>query len=263
MSIRTFPFCEWEFTQKHLSWHREQCYFSVVTAIWSWAFTFIGRDYYALVPFLWSIFLLLHPNNDLVQCMHWITSTVLDVFWIDTTWSWCHTRFYHVHGFVCFHDCGWRGVNERICCGCSCFWKQRHLGEVVKAGLIKCWGTLATLPQQIPSDNSFPFADLSGADKVTDFCISCQKLANASLILPQRRWFSPARATAPPIGFCRVWEISSAVQLIACTPLYLPPTKKELFQIIPMHMITREIIPGRKTEGSTVSSINCGRSSLI
>ena len=42
-----------------------------------------------------------------------------------------------------------------------------------------------------------------------------------------------------------------------------PPTKKELFQIIPMHMMTREIIPGRKTEGSTVSSINCDRSSLI
>jgi len=28
-----------------------------------------------------------------------------------------------------------------------------------------------------------------------------------------------------------------------------PPTKKELFQIVPMHMMTREIIPGRKTEG--------------
>jgi len=27
--------------------------------------------------------------------------------------------------------------------------------------------------------------------------------------------------------------------------------------------MTREIIPGRKTEGSTVSSINCDRSSLI
>jgi len=26
-----------------------------------------------------------------------------------------------------------------------------------------------------------------------------------------------------------------------------------------MHMMTREIIPGRKTEGSTVSSINCDR----
>jgi len=39
--------------------------------------------------------------------------------------------------------------------------------------------------------------------------------------------------------------------------------KKELFQIIPMHMMTREIIPGRKTEGPTVSSINCDRSSLI
>jgi len=25
--------------------------------------------------------------------------------------------------------------------------------------------------------------------------------------------------------------------------------KKELFQIIPVHMVTREIIPGRKTEG--------------
>ena len=42
-----------------------------------------------------------------------------------------------------------------------------------------------------------------------------------------------------------------------------PPTKKELFQIIPMHMMTREMIPGRKTEDSTVSSINCYRSSLI
>ena len=39
--------------------------------------------------------------------------------------------------------------------------------------------------------------------------------------------------------------------------------KTELFQIIPMHMITREIIPGRETKGSTVSSINCDRSSLI
>ena len=39
--------------------------------------------------------------------------------------------------------------------------------------------------------------------------------------------------------------------------------KKELFQIIPMHMMAREIIPGRKTEGSTVSSINCDLSSLI
>ena len=42
-----------------------------------------------------------------------------------------------------------------------------------------------------------------------------------------------------------------------------PPTKKELFQIIPMHVMTREIIQGRKTEGSTVSSINCDHLSLI
>jgi len=40
-------------------------------------------------------------------------------------------------------------------------------------------------------------------------------------------------------------------------------TKKELFQTILMHMMTREIIPGRMTEGSTWSSINCDRSSLI
>jgi len=32
---------------------------------------------------------------------------------------------------------------------------------------------------------------------------------------------------------------------------------KELFLIIPTHMVNREIIPGRKKEGSTVSSINC------
>jgi len=29
-----------------------------------------------------------------------------------------------------------------------------------------------------------------------------------------------------------------------------------------MHVMTREIIPGRKTEGSTVSSINCDRSDI-
>jgi len=37
-----------------------------------------------------------------------------------------------------------------------------------------------------------------------------------------------------------------------------PPTK-ELFLIIPTHMMNREIIPGRKKDGSTVSSINCDR----
>jgi len=37
-----------------------------------------------------------------------------------------------------------------------------------------------------------------------------------------------------------------------------PPTK-ELFLIIPTHMMNREIITGRKKEGSTVSSINCDR----
>jgi len=37
-----------------------------------------------------------------------------------------------------------------------------------------------------------------------------------------------------------------------------PPTK-ELFLIIPTHMMNTEIIPGRKKDGSTVSSINCDR----
>ena len=37
-----------------------------------------------------------------------------------------------------------------------------------------------------------------------------------------------------------------------------PPTK-ELFLIIPTHTMNREIIPGMKKEGSTVSSINCDR----
>jgi len=58
---------------KHFSWHREKCCSSVITAIWSSAFTFIDRDYwyYALVPFLGSIFIVPDPNSDLVQCMHW------------------------------------------------------------------------------------------------------------------------------------------------------------------------------------------------
>jgi len=37
------------------------------------------------------------------------------------------------------------------------------------------------------------------------------------------------------------------------------PSTKELFLMIPMHMMNREIIPGRKKEGSTMSSINCDR----
>ena len=36
-----------------------------------------------------------------------------------------------------------------------------------------------------------------------------------------------------------------------------PPTKE--FLIIPTHMMNKEIMPGRKKEGSTVSSINCDR----
>ena len=42
------------------------------------------------------------------------------------------------------------------------------------------------------SDNSFTFAEFSGADK--HFCINCRQLANASLISPQSRWFSHAHA---------------------------------------------------------------------
>jgi len=34
---------------------------------------------------------------------------------------------------------------------------------------------------------------------------------------------------------------------------------KKLFLMIPTHMMNREIILGRKKEGSTVSSINCDR----
>ena len=48
---------------------------------------------------------------------------------------------------------------------------------------------------QLATDNSFPFADFSRAYKVTNFCLNCRKLASTSLILPHRRWFSPARAT--------------------------------------------------------------------
>ena len=54
------------------------------------------------------------------------------------------------------------------------------------------------------SDNSFPFADFSGADKVTHFCLSCQKLPNASLMSTYRRRFSPAHATYTTYWFCDV-----------------------------------------------------------
>ena len=40
------------------------------------------------------------------------------------------------------------------------------------------------------------------------------------------------------------------------------PSTKELFLIIPTHVMNREIIPGRNKEGLTVSSINCDRCSV-
>ena len=52
-------------------------------------------------------FILPDLNKDLVQCMHCITSTMLDVFWIDATWpAGALPALHPVHGFVCFHDCG-------------------------------------------------------------------------------------------------------------------------------------------------------------
>ena len=163
---------------KHLSWHREQCYSSVVTAIWSCAFTFVDRDYYAFMPFLYS------QIQTMMVCSGCIASTVLDVFWIDASWSCCLTHFHPFHGFVCFHDCGWGGVNERIWCGCSGIWggSEDRFNKAVK---YSCH--LATTDSL--SDNSFTFADFSGVDKILHFCLNCQKLANVSLILPQRRWY--------------------------------------------------------------------------
>jgi len=52
-------------------------------------------------------------------------------------------------------------------------------------------------------------------------------------------------------------DVRSGRESIRASARARPPTKKELFQIIPMHMMTREIIQGRKTEGLTLSFINC------
>ena len=62
------------------------------------------------MPFLWSNFILAHPNNDLMQCLHCIVSTMLDVFRINATWSWCLIHIHPVHSSVCFHDCVWGRV---------------------------------------------------------------------------------------------------------------------------------------------------------
>jgi len=118
---------------------------------------------------------------------HCVASTVLDVFWIDATWSWCLTRFHTVHGFVCFRGCGWGGVNQRI-------WYASE-SKASGRGSEDRFNKVMKHSCHLAMDNSFPFADFGGADKVTQFCLSCRKLAKASLISPQRRWFSPAHAT--------------------------------------------------------------------
>jgi len=64
-------------------------------------------------------------------------------------------------------------------------------------------------------------------------------------------------------AMCSRGDVRSGRGSIRASARARPPTKKELFQIIPVHMMTREIISDRKTEGSTVSSINCDRSCLI
>jgi len=84
-----------------------------------------------------------------------IISTVLDVFWIDATWSWCLTRFHPVHGFVCSVIVGGevsiRGsgvdplASESKASGRG---SEDRFNKVLK---YSC---------HLATDNSFPFADL-------------------------------------------------------------------------------------------------------
>jgi len=74
---------------KHLARHGKQSYASIITALRLGSFSFIQRDYDALVPFLRNHFLFPEPSDYFVQCAYGIIATVLDVLRIDTAYSWC------------------------------------------------------------------------------------------------------------------------------------------------------------------------------
>jgi len=90
----------------HIARHGKQSYPSIFPALRLRSFSFIQRDYDALVPFLRNHFLF--PNPEYLFCAvcvgHRITATMLqcsmDVFWIDIAYSWCLSCLDLVCGFI-------------------------------------------------------------------------------------------------------------------------------------------------------------------
>ena len=74
---------------KHLTQHCKQSYPSIIATLRLGSFSFIQRDYDALVPFFRNHFLFPDLSDYFVQCAYGIAATVLDVLWIDTAYSWC------------------------------------------------------------------------------------------------------------------------------------------------------------------------------
>ena len=83
---------------------RKASYPSIIAALRLGSFSFVQRDYDALVPFLWNHFLFPDPSDYFVQYALDITATVLDVLWIDTAYSWCLACLDLVHGFIDLSD---------------------------------------------------------------------------------------------------------------------------------------------------------------
>ena len=96
---------------KHLAQHGKQSYPSIIAALWLGWFSFIQRDYDALVPFFRNHFLFPDPSDYFVQCAYGITATMLDVLWMNTAYSWCLDL---VHGFIDINDRRREGINGGI-----------------------------------------------------------------------------------------------------------------------------------------------------
>jgi len=113
---------------------------------------------------------------------------MLDVLWIDTTYSWCLACLDFVLGFINLSDRRKEGISGGIWRGCPCFRYQsirRRLNKVLKY--------LAATDAL--SENSFLSSAFNRADEVAHFCFIRQNEAKASLTLPHRRRFSPVLAT--------------------------------------------------------------------
>ena len=109
--------------------------------------------------------------------MHCIAFTMPDVFWIDATWSGALPTFILFMALYVSMTVGEEVSMRGSCVDALLLWLLKNKtswggNEDWFNKVLKYCCHLATTDSL--SDNSCPFADFSGADRVTHFCLSCR-----------------------------------------------------------------------------------------